>query len=88
MSKAGYESAKEYTIVHNGYKIQRVRTSKEVDEYIKSVLAPHMDLNPKKIMDKTIKNNEYGKTRIIRYRYYTLYEENFLIDYMENCEWH
>lgn len=67
-------------IVHNGYKIKYVYSWEEVEAYIKEVLEPHLDLVPKKIMDKTLKNKN-KRTRIIRYKYVTLYEEDFIIDY-------
>lgn len=58
----------------------------EVEKYIQSVLEPHMNLGPRVMYDKTIRGEEGTtliKTRIIRYRYSTLYEEDFFIDYLE-----
>ena len=73
-------------LFHNGYDIQFLDNEAEVEKYIRSVIEPHANLSPKVIYDKTIRG-EAGtnliKTRIIRYRYNTLYEEDFFIDYLE-----
>lgn len=69
-------------LVHNGYDIKYFDNFKEVELYIKSVLEPHLHLDPKKVFDRVINKKEsLGEyTVLIRYRYRTLYEENFLID--------
>lgn len=73
-------------LFHNGYDIQFLDNEAEVEKYIRSILEPHMNLSPKVIYDKTIRgeaDTSLIKTRIIRYRYDTLYEEDFFIDYLE-----
>jgi hypothetical protein len=64
-----------FTLIHNGMDIRYFKTSAEVDKYINSIVTNtsvpcHKVYNRK--IDKT--------TRLIRYRYNTLYEEDFLID--------
>lgn len=73
-------------LYHNGYDIQFLNNEAEVEKYIQSVIEPHMNLGPRVIYDKTIRGEDGTnliKTRIIRYRYDTLYEEDFFIDYLE-----
>ena len=76
------ENIRGITIIHNGYKIEFVNSMEEVEKYINNVLAPHRSLNPKKIFDRVVvKDNERKKaTKLIRYKYYTLYEEDFILD--------
>ena len=71
-----------YKIVHNGYKINYVHTMEEVEEYINKVLDGYRHLNPVKVMDRKFKSGS-NVTRIVRYIYDTIYEEDFLIDYTE-----
>lgn len=71
-------------IIHNGYKLVTCETMEEVEEYINSVLEHHRNLCPKKIFDRTITGNSNTKgkqMRVVRYKYYTLYEEDFIIDF-------
>jgi hypothetical protein len=77
-------SQKIYKIWHNGYDVQILATSEEVEKFINSIIEQHRNLNPTKIMDRTFKGNGTKQTRIIRYRYTTLYEEDFIID-ISNC---
>lgn len=68
-------------IVHNGYKIIYPRTMEEVYEYIDSILEPNRRLGPEKICDKIVTKDGNGRyTKLIRYRYSTIYEEVFLVD--------
>lgn len=75
------------TVMTNGYNVQYVNTKEEVEQIIKERLAPNMGLQPKVVMDRTLKTKIRGKdakTRILRYRYRTLYEEVFIIEYEFN----
>lgn len=68
-----------YKIVHNGYKIEYADTMNDVEKYIYSVISKYDDLHPKKIFDRAFQTSS-GKLRIIRYRYDTIYEEDFFIE--------
>lgn len=76
------QTIKEAKIVHNGYNIEYVNTLQEVEIYIQNVISKYKHLNPQKICDKIVVRNDKRKqyTRLVRYRYATLYEEDFLID--------
>lgn len=75
------DNIKTIRLVHNGYKILYPRTIEEAYDYIHSILAEHRDLCPEKICDKIISKGTNGKyTKLLRYRYRTVYEEVFLID--------
>ncbi|MBO5388035.1 MAG: hypothetical protein J6A59_07845 [Lachnospiraceae bacterium] len=72
------------TVIHNGYDIKYLRNMDEVQSYIESVLEPHKHLEPKLIFDRTFKGNKYtdgSQIRIMRYKYRTLYEEDFIIEF-------
>lgn len=72
-------SITDYKVIHNGYDIRYFPSMNDVENYISGVLQPHFNLSPEKIMDRKIKSS--NKTiRIVRYRYYTLYEEDFIIE--------
>ena len=68
------------TLIHNGYDIQFLNDEKEVEGYIQGVISKHLNLSPKKIMDRTLSSKD-KKVRLIRYKYSTLYEEDFIIEY-------
>lgn len=73
-----------FKLIHNGYKIEFLDSEQQVESYIKEVLQEYKNLKPNKIFDRTFKGNKYtdgDNIRIIRYRYYTLYEEVFIIEY-------
>ena len=76
------ENIRGITIIHNGNKIEFVNSMEEVEQYINKVLAHHRNLNHKKIFDRVVvKDNERKKaTKLIRYKYYSLYEEDFILD--------
>lgn len=57
-------------------KIEFLKKEDEVNNYINSVLDNYKDLHPEKIVDVKIDDN----TRVIIYKYYTLYKEMFLIE--------
>lgn len=65
-----------FRIVHNGYKIEYANSMEEVEKYMTSVLDKYRHLHPTKIFDRTINK----KVRIVRFRYETMYEEDFIID--------
>lgn len=69
----------DYKIVHNGYKIVYVNSTQKVEQYIDDVINTYKHLNPKKILDRTLKSGS-RKIRIVRYQYNTLYEEDFIIE--------
>ncbi|MBO5389039.1 MAG: hypothetical protein J6A59_13100 [Lachnospiraceae bacterium] len=74
-----------YRIIHNGYTIEYCKTEAEVNDYMKGIVSKYSHLSPKKIFDRTFKsgdNTDSQSTRIVRYRYYTLYEEVFVIELM------
>ena len=71
-------------VIHNGYNIKFLNNLDEVRQYIEEVLEPYKHLNPTLIMDRTVSGNnntDGAKVRLIRYRYRTLYEEDFILEY-------
>jgi hypothetical protein len=64
-----------FKVVHNGYKIEYFDTIEDVHRYI-SESTYNERIRCRKILDKKVNN----KTRLVRYMYDTLYEEDFLID--------
>lgn len=74
---------KGFRVIHNGYEIKYFDKYDQVEEYMESVVSAHKNLNPKKIMDRQSRGSkELGccYIRIVRFRYSTLYEEDFIID--------
>ena len=72
------------TVIHNGYDIQYFDNMNDVDKYIYTVLQNYKHLSPVKVIDRTIPGNKLSgnaSIRIVRYRYNTLYEEDFIIDF-------
>lgn len=67
-------------LIHNGYKILFPETMADVNNYIDSVLSQHRDLEPRKIMEKTVTLHKGNRVRIIRWMYKTIYEEDFIIE--------
>jgi hypothetical protein len=63
-----------FTVIHNGYKIQYFNTEEEVNSYIDGSLNTRVPCH--KIFNRKIDKS----TRLIRYKYDTLYEEDFLIE--------
>ena len=76
------QTIKGVRIIHNGYNIKYVQTLEEVETYIQSILEKYKHLNPKKICDKVIGKNDKRReyTKLVRYVYTTLYEEDFIIE--------
>ena len=71
-------------VIHNGYNIKFLNNMDEVKQYIDGVIEHNKHLNPTIVMDRTFNgnNNTDGtKVRLIRYRYRTLYEEDFILEY-------
>lgn len=63
---------KQVRVTHNGYSVDII-DSNAVKDYISAKLYP--DLRPQKIVDF-----KDGKVRVIIYKYYTLYQEVFVIE--------
>lgn len=72
------------TVVHNGYDIKYFDKMSEVEDYINIVIQNYKHLSPVKVFDRTIPGNKTSggsSVKIVRYRYNTLYEEDFIIDF-------
>lgn len=69
--------------IHNGMDVRIFDTMEDVNSYINSVISKYARLDPRKIMDRKLqtKGKGFNTTQIIRYRYNTLYEEIFVLEY-------
>lgn len=74
-----------YFVIHNGYKLQDFRSKEEVDEYIKQSINKNVQCS---LVENIKIDNALGdfsmakimSTRLVRFRYATLYEEVFIIE--------
>lgn len=75
-----------YELRHNGMDVEYFNSMEEAEEYINKVIKEER-VPIKKIFDRKIKlstgDGYTNYTRVVRYRYITLYERIFTIDYSE-----
>jgi hypothetical protein len=71
------------TLIHNGYDIQFLDNMSEAEDYMNSIINNHLDLQPKRICDRKIKMSNTTSIRLVRFKYRTLYEEDFIIEFSD-----